>query len=147
MSPQLPNLPIDPGAVAGKARDLLTRLGPTSSEARRSLPIDRDPAEVRALWEDEGARRAVLDGVPVAEATLDFGAEQPGWGTTATVGLTLSTPMPGMQTRALAGKVVRRLKSLAETGEVPTTAFNPSARADAGEPTADRPDADEGGAA
>ena len=34
----------------------------------------------------------------------------------------------------LAGKAVRRLKALCETREIPTTASNPSAREDAGEP-------------
>jgi hypothetical protein len=38
--------------------------------------------------------------------------------------------------QALAGKAVRRLKALAETGEVPTTEGNPSARGDAGEEAA-----------
>ncbi len=40
---------------------------------------------------------------------------------------------PGMATQVLAGKAVRRLKALCETGEIPNTDFNPSARDDAGE--------------
>jgi hypothetical protein len=40
-----------------------------------------------------------------------------------------------MAANTLAGKVVRRLKALAEAGEVPTTAHNPAGRADAGEPS------------
>ena len=43
--------------------------------------------------------------------------------------------MPGMATQALAGKAVRRLKALCETGEIPSTDFNPSAREDAAEAT------------
>jgi hypothetical protein len=35
----------------------------------------------------------------------------------------------------LTGKAVRRLKALCETGEIPNTDFNPSARSDAGEAT------------
>ena len=51
-----------------------------------------------------------------------------------TVTLRLEAAVPGMAAQVLAGKVVRRLKALAETGEVPTTAHNPSARPDAQEP-------------
>lgn len=49
--------------------------------------------------------------------------------------LTLTTAMPGVATNTLAGRALRRLKSLCETGEIPTTDHNPSARADAGEAT------------
>jgi len=51
-----------------------------------------------------------------------------------TVHLTLKEPVPDIAANALAGKAVRRLKALVETGEAPTTAYNPSAREDAGEP-------------
>jgi hypothetical protein len=54
----------------------------------------------------------------------------PDWGTITTVHLRLHTAVPGMATQLLAGKVVRRLKALAETGEVPSTERNPSARED-----------------
>jgi hypothetical protein len=76
----------------------------------------------------------MLDGIPVADASLRVGDTTDAWGTTVTVRLRLSAPVPGMAAQALAGKAVRRLKALAETGEVPTTDHNPSARADAGEP-------------
>ena len=76
----------------------------------------------------------MLDGIPVAAASLEIGDEDRDWGTTATVRLELSAPLPGAATQALCGKAVRRLKALCETGEIPTTDFNPSARADAGEP-------------
>jgi hypothetical protein len=45
-----------------------------------------------------------------------------------TVTLRLEAGAPGSMAQALAGKVVRRLKALVETGEVPTTANNPAAR-------------------
>jgi hypothetical protein len=40
-----------------------------------------------------------------------------------------------MGTQALTGKALRRLKALCETGEIPSTAYNPAARGDAGEPS------------
>jgi hypothetical protein len=141
-----PSLPIDPGAVAGKARDVLAKVRPGPLEGRRSLPIDRDPEEIRALWAKADARLAVLDEVPVEDATLEFGPGKPDWGTTVTVSVKLSAPVPGMAAQTYAGKVVRRLKALAETGEVPTTAFNPSARPDAGEASGDSQPTDTQGA-
>jgi hypothetical protein len=71
----------------------------------------------------------VLAGIPVAEATLTIGPQVRDWGITASVWLRLEGPVPDMATQLLAGKAVRRLKSLAETGEVPTTQDNPSGRA------------------
>ena len=127
---------IDPRAVAEKARALGARVRGSGGEARRSLPIRRVADEIHALWGDPGARAAVLDGIPVADASLHVGSEVPEWGTTVTVRLSLQSPLPRMARQALAGKAVRRLKALAETGEVPTTERNPSARADAGRETA-----------
>ena len=112
---------------------MASRLRPGPTEAQRSLPIRRPAGELRELWADPAARTAVLDGIPVADASIDFGGELPEWGTIVTVQLKLEAPVPGMATRALAGKVLRRFKSLAEAGEVPTTDRNPSARSDAGE--------------
>ena len=86
------------------------------------------PVNPRALA--ERAREAVLDGIPVAEASLEIGPQVADWGTTATVALRVEATVPGTATQLLAGKVVRRLKALAETGEVPTTERNPSARED-----------------
>jgi hypothetical protein len=123
-------------AVAEKARDVVAKIRPGATEARRSLPIRSTPGELRSLWADAAARAAVLEGIPVADASLDFGSEAREWGTIVTVAVRLESPLPGMATQTLAGKVVRRLKALAETGEVPTTAHNPAARADAGEPAA-----------
>jgi hypothetical protein len=70
----------------------------------------------------------------VREASLEIGEEDRDWGRTVTIALALSSPVPGTATQALAGKAVRRLKALCETGEIPNSDFNPSARADAGEP-------------
>ncbi len=79
-------------------------------------------------------RETILDGIPVAEAKLSVGEQDGDWGRTTTLDLVLSAPVPGMATQTLTGKALRRLKAVCETGEIPTTAFNPSARDDAGEP-------------
>jgi predicted RNA-binding Zn ribbon-like protein len=129
------HVPVDPVALAGKAREVIARVRPGSAEGRRSLPIRRPAGEIRRLWDDPQARAAVLAGLPVASASLTVSPEPDrDWGTTATLDLRLDAPIPGTATQALAGKAVRRLKALAETGEVPTTDRNPSARPDAGEP-------------
>ena len=123
-------------AVAERARDVVAKIRPGATEARRSLPIRSTPDALRRLWADADARAAVLDGIPVADASLDFGPDAGDWGTVVTVALRVESAVPGMATQALAGKAVRRLKARAETGEVPTTAHNPSAREDAGEAAA-----------
>jgi len=123
----------NPRAIADKARDALARVRPGPLEARRSLPIRGEADEMRRLWADADARRAILEGIPVADASLEFGDELTDWGRVVTVTLRLETAVPRMAAATLAGKVVRRLKALVETGEVPTTAHNPSARSDAGE--------------
>jgi hypothetical protein len=128
-----PKVPIDPRAAADKARELIARVRPGATIAHRSLPIRRTAADVGQLWDDPQSRAAVLDGIPVAAASVSFGPEVGDWGMTVTVQLELEAAVPGIATRALAGKAVRRLKALAETGEVPTTERNPSARADAAE--------------
>jgi hypothetical protein len=127
-----PNVPAPARAAVEKAREVIASVRPGATEARRSLPIRSDADEIRRLWADADARTAVLEGIPVADATLDFGPRTGDWGMIVTVSLRLERAMPGMATNTLAGKVVRRLKALAETGEVPTTARNPSARDDAG---------------
>ena len=124
---------LNPRAVTDKARELAARLRPGATEGQRSLPIRRPADDIRRLWADEQARAAVLDGIPVADASLETGPDAGEWGTTVTVRLRVDAPVPGMATQTLAGKAVRRLKALAETGETPTTDHNPSARADAGE--------------
>jgi hypothetical protein len=129
-------VPVDPRAVADKAREALAKVRPGTADGRRSLPIRAEPDEIRRLWADADTRAAVLEGIPVADASLQFGPVMGDWGTKVTVELRLEAPVPGMATQTLAGKVVRRLKAVAETGEVPTTAHNPSWRADSGEPAA-----------
>ncbi len=125
----------NPRAVADKAREVLAKVRPGPLQARRSLPIRADADEIRRLWADADGRAAVLDDVPAADVSLEFGEQVRDWGTVVTVDLQLETAVPGMAAQTLAGKVVRRLKALVEAGEVPTTAHNPSARADAGEPS------------
>ena len=127
-----PQASVNPRAVADKARQVIARVKPGPMEGRRSLPIRRSAADVRALWDDAAAREAILDGIPVADASIEFGDEKGDWGVTVILELRLDAPVPGMAAQTLAGKAVRRLKALAETGEVPTTDRNPSARADAG---------------
>jgi hypothetical protein len=85
--------------------------------ARSSLTVDRSPTEISKLWEELGI-----------EGTLSFRPAPPEWGTVVT--LELEGP-DGKAGRVLADKLLRQLKSFAETGEVPTTDRNPSARADA----------------
>jgi len=120
-------------AVAGKAREVMAKVHPGPLEARRSLPIRAGGEQIRHVWADADGRGAVLEGIPAADVSLDLGNELPEWGTVVTVDLRLETAVPGIAAQTLAGKVVRRLKALVEAGEVPTTAHNPSARADAGE--------------
>jgi hypothetical protein len=127
-------LPVEPRVVTERLRDVITHLRPGSAHGRRSLPIRCSADQLRALWEDPRARAAVLDGLGASGAELDVGGPAGDWGTVATIRLELEAPLPGMAAQVLAGKAVRRLKALAEAGEVPTTDHNPSGRSDAGEP-------------
>jgi hypothetical protein len=120
-------------AVTDKAREVMAKVRPGPLEARRSLPIRAGDDRIRRRWADADGRAAVLEGIPAADVSLDLGEEVPDWGTVVTVTLRLQEAVPGMAAQTLAGKVVRRLKALVEAGEVPTTARNPAARADAGE--------------
>ena len=125
----------NPGrAVANKAQQVAAKLRRANNQGRRSLPIRRTPEEIQAFWNDDVVREGVLDGLPVREASLEVGGQDRDWGTTTTIHVELTGPVPGMATQTLAGKAVRRLKAVCETNEIPTTAFNPSARSDAGEP-------------
>jgi hypothetical protein len=121
--------------IAGKARQVLAKITPGATQARRSLPIRGSAADIQARWEEPVLREAILQGIPVAEAELVVGEEDRDWGRTTTLTLELKQAMPELATHVLAGKALRRLKSLTETGEIQNTDFNPSARADAGEPT------------
>jgi hypothetical protein len=126
-------VPVNPRAVAEKARDVIAKVRPGLKEARRSLPIRGDADEIRRLWADADNRSAVLEGIPAEDVALDFGYPAGDWGTIVTATLRLESPMPRVEAQLLAGKLVRRLKALTETGEVPTTRLNPSARTDGGE--------------
>jgi hypothetical protein len=108
--------------------------GDAPTEASAPLPIRGNPEKVVKLWAKTADREAVLEGIPAAEATLSRGDDQgKKWGTTFVVNLKLEEAMPEVATRELAAKAVRRLKALAETGEIPTTSKNPAYREDAGE--------------
>ena len=119
--------------VASKARQVAAKVRPGPTEARRSLPIRRPADEIRARWEEPTLRERILAGIPVKDASLEVGGEDGDWGTTTSIRIELSAAVPGMAAQTLAGKALRRLKALCETGEIPTTAFNPSARDDAAE--------------
>jgi hypothetical protein len=120
--------------VAGAVSELANRdATEDTGEATSPLPIRAVPEEVEALWQDPATVKRILEGIPASGATLVRGEYQGAWGTTFTVGLELDAPVPGMATRVLAAKAVRRLKALAETGEIPNTERNPAYREDAGE--------------
>ena len=123
-----------PRVVADKARQVIAKVRPGSMHGRRSLPIRRDPDEIRSRWEEPQLRAAILHEIPVADASLTIGEPDRDWGRTVTMELELSAPVPGVAAQALTGKALRRLKALCESGEIPNTDFNPSARSDAGEP-------------
>ncbi len=131
MSPE--SLSRTPRVVADKARQVIAKVRPPATHARRSLPIRREPDEIRARWEEPQSRAAILDEIPVENASLAIGDPDRDWGRTVSLELELSAPVAGMAADVLAGKALRRLKALCESGEIPTTDFNPSARADAGE--------------
>ena len=113
---------------ASKAREVLAKVRPGPLEGRRSLPIRADATEIERAWASADGRAAVLEGIPAADVGLAFGDVLDEWGTVVTVTLKLEAAVPGMAAQTLAGKVVRHLKALVETGEVPTTAHNPAAR-------------------
>ena len=121
-----------PRAVAERARQVIAKVRPGSTEGHRSLPIRSAPEEIQARWDER--RAAILEDIPVDDAQLSIGEPDRDWGTTVTLDLKLSAAVPDIGTQALAGKALRRLKALCETGEIPTTAFNPAARDEAGEP-------------
>jgi hypothetical protein len=109
---------------------------PGPGEARRSLPIRREPQEIRARFDAPELRAAILHQIPADEASIEIGDEDRDWGRTVTLHLHLSAPVPGIGAQTLAGTALRRLKALCETGEIPNSDFNPAARDDAGERSA-----------
>ncbi|MCW2993887.1 MAG: hypothetical protein JWQ18_1382 [Conexibacter sp.] len=130
MAPQVPETA---RAVVGKARETYAKIRPGDTSGRRALPIRGSGEEIEAAWRDPAGRAAVLAGLAVAEASIDVGEQDRDFGRTVTLSLQLEAAVPSMATQLLAGKAVRRLKALVETGEVPTTDHNPAYRADAGE--------------
>ena len=114
------------GSVAAVAAYALWRRsrGENRPPLRRSMTIGRSADAVTRLWEDSDARSEVA-GELGDEAALEFRPGPGEWGTE--VVLTLTTGKGKVQ-RMRADKALRRLKSLAETGEVPTTERNPAAR-------------------
>jgi len=120
-------------AVADRARQVIAKVRPGSTQGHRSLPIRSSPKQIQARWDEPELRAAILKDIPVADASLTIGAPDRDWGSTVTLQLQLSAAMPDIGTQTLAGKALRRLKALCETGEIPSTAFNPAARDDAGE--------------
>jgi hypothetical protein len=119
--------------VADAAKRVAARIRPGDTQARRSLPIRAEQEGILARWDEPTLRAAILEGIPAKEASIEVGAPDRDWGRTVTLTLELDAPVPGVGAQALAGKAVRRLKALCETGEIPNTDFNPAARADAGE--------------
>lgn len=118
------------GQAVSKARELVG--GGTPSTGVRSLPVQGTPAELERLWHDATVRDAVTDGLELEPASvhLRFAEGRPDWGATVTANVEFPGPVPELGADALAGKLVRRFKALAETGEMPTTAHNPSGRND-----------------
>jgi hypothetical protein len=119
-------------SVADKAKDALSKIGSGPLEASRTLPIRGEKDDIERIWTSRTA--VIMDGIPFRSATTQYGQGVGDWGRAVTVHLTLQEAVPDIAANALAGKAVRRLKALVETGEAPTTAHNPSARDDAGEP-------------
>jgi uncharacterized membrane protein len=99
-----------------------------SARLERSLTIGRPREELEQLWSGSETRERVLDG---AQGSLSFAPAPGDLGTVAT--LRLEAAVPGKAGRLQAGQVLRRFKSLAETGEIPTLEHNPSARPGAGD--------------
>jgi hypothetical protein len=128
-----PQVPETARVVVDKARETYAKIRPGDPAGRRSLPIRGSAEEIEQRWSEPAGRTAVLDGLAVADASIVVGAQDRDFGRTVTLSLTLEAAVPGMATQVLAGKAVRRLKALVETGEVPTTDHNPSYRADAGQ--------------
>jgi hypothetical protein len=124
-----------PRAVANRARQVIAKVRPGSTQGHRSLPIRATPEQIQARWDEPALRAAILKDIPVGDASLSIGGPDRDWGSTVTLELRLSAAVPDMGTQALTGKALRRLKALCETGEIPSTAFNPAARDDAGEPS------------
>ena len=115
--------------VADKAKDALSKVRSGPLEASRTLPIRAGRDEIERVWTTHTT--TIMDGIPLESATTQYGQSVGEWGLAVTVHLRLKQAVPDLAANTLAGKAVRRLKALVETGEAPTTARNPSAREDA----------------
>jgi hypothetical protein len=93
-----------PRTVANRARQVIAKVRPGSAEGRRSLPIRCTPEQIRARWDEPELRAAILKDVPVADASISIGGPDRDWGTTVTLELRLSAPVPGMATQALTAR-------------------------------------------
>jgi hypothetical protein len=122
-------------SVADRARQVIATVRPGSREGHRSLPIRSTRERIQSRWDEPELRAAILKDIPVKDASLTIGGPDRDWGLTVTLDLRLSAAVPDVGTQTLTGKALRRLKALCETGEIPSTAFNPAARDDAGEPS------------
>src|SRR3954471_22794065 len=66
---------------ASKAREVLAKVRPGTLEGRRSLPARAEPAEGERAGATADGRAAILENIPVADVSLDFGPRLEGWGT------------------------------------------------------------------
>src|ERR1044071_6266102 len=114
-------------SVADRAKDALNKVRSGPLEASRTLPIRASKDEIERVWTSRTS--TIFDGIPMETATTQYGQTVRDWGIAVTVHLRLQEPVPDMAANTLAGKAVRRLKALVETGEAPTTDRNPSGRA------------------
>ena len=115
-------------APAGDGRHRWSLRGPLGRSLEWETEIVEDRPGELVRWQ------AVEGSGPRAEGAVRFRPAPGDWGTEVTLELRFDAP-PGLRGGGLAqkvlpGKVLRRFKSLAETGEIPTTEHNPSARAE-----------------
>ena len=52
---------------------MIAKVRPGPASGRRSLPIRCGAADIAARWDDPQQRAAILDGIPVADASLTVG--------------------------------------------------------------------------
>jgi hypothetical protein len=76
----------------GAPRQAIARVRPGPIERRRALPIRRAPEDVRARWDERELRAAILEGIPVRDASLEIGEDDSDCGRTVTIRLDCSCP-------------------------------------------------------
>ncbi|HEX8110986.1 MAG TPA: SRPBCC family protein, partial [Kofleriaceae bacterium] len=98
-------------------------------------PFGRTIEWVTRIVEDQPPRLirwVTVDGAPIESGgSVEFRQDRPELGTTVTLRLRLGIAIPHLVPKMGIAKILRRFKSLVETGEVPTLEHNPSARASA----------------